>query len=387
MADESQLFAEFAASRSEAAFDGIIQLHTKLVFATALRQIGDRGLAEEVTQSVFVALAQQAGSLKGDRTLAGWLYRTTLNQARHCLRSELRRRNREQIAAAVAASEREGDSIWAMLMPLLDEALLNLQEQDRLAVMLHFMEERSFREVGAVLRVGEDAARKRVQRAVASLTSWFRQRGVAVSTTAIVSALSLEGISAPVVTAASIFTLGGATALTGSSISLGTLLMTSTQIKIAVALAALAVGVTTPLLLRKRGAERVDNTPPRPTRANRGDVAQGTRPSTMPLQPVTPAPPQPVQEKSFLQRLNDGDMSLSMLTRDEADGFIALNKTNAASLLAAYRVTHDPEYLRRAASNNPKDPAVLLRAVTHDAFPEARREWLDKFKTADPTNA
>ena len=59
MADESQLFAEFAESHSEAAFEGIIQLHTKLVFATALRQLGDRGLAEEVTQSVFVALAQQ----------------------------------------------------------------------------------------------------------------------------------------------------------------------------------------------------------------------------------------------------------------------------------------------------------------------------------------
>ena len=119
MSDEAELFAEFSATRSEEAFAGIIRLHTKLVFATALRQLGDRGLAEEVTQSVFVALSQKAASLNVDRTVAGWLYQTTINQSRQRLPAELRRRNLEQIAAAVTASSQEGDSLWAMLIPLL----------------------------------------------------------------------------------------------------------------------------------------------------------------------------------------------------------------------------------------------------------------------------
>jgi RNA polymerase sigma factor (sigma-70 family) len=383
MPDESQLLAEFTQSRSEAAFEGIIQLHSKLVFATALRQVGDRRLAEEVTQSVFVAFSERAASLKGDRTLAGWLYRTTLNQARQCVRAELRRKRREEIAGAVAELEREGDSIWTMLIPLLDEALFSLHERDRLAVMLHFMEERPFREVGAVLRLGEDAARKRVQRAVTSLTSWFRNRGVAAPTTAIIAALSLEGISAPAVTAASILALGGA--VTGSSLSLVALFMTSTQIKIGVAIAVLAVAVTTPLLLRKKAVEQATGAARAGTEP--GDAAQRKQsPAASAVQAAIPAP-QRVEEKSFLQRLNDGEMSLSMLSRDEAEAFLALNKTNASSLLAAYRVTHDLEYLRLAATRYPNDPAVLLRAVTHDAFPEARREWIDKFKSADPNNA
>ena len=87
MSEEAELFAEFSTTRSEPAFAGIIRLHTKLVFATALRQLGDRGLAEEVTQSVFITLSQKATTLKMDRTVAGWLYRTTINQARQRLRA------------------------------------------------------------------------------------------------------------------------------------------------------------------------------------------------------------------------------------------------------------------------------------------------------------
>jgi hypothetical protein len=205
---------------------------------------------------------------------------------------------------------------------------------------------------------------------------------VALPTTAIIAALSLEGISVPTVTAASILALGGA--VTGSSLSLAALLMTSTQIKIGVAMAALAVAVTTPLLLRKKAGEHAPGAPR--TQTEPGNIVQSKQPAAPTLQTGAP-PPQRVEEKSFLQRLNDGEMSLSMLSRDEADAFLALNKTNAASLLAAYRVTHDPEYLRLAATRYPTDPAVLLRAVTHDAFPEARREWIDKFKSADPSNA
>jgi RNA polymerase sigma factor (sigma-70 family) len=395
MSDETKLFAEFAATRSEAAFAGIIRLHANLVFATALRQLGDRGLAEEVTQSVFVILAQRADSLKSDATLAGWLYQTTLNQARQRLRSELRRQNREQIAAAVAASAREGDSIWAMLIPLLDEALLALGEKDRLAVILHFMEQRPFREVGRILGVGEDAARKRVNRVVSDLTSWFQQRGLAVPAATMIAALSLEGISAVALSAASILAAGASAsaALAGSALPIFGILMSSTQLKLTVAVVALAIGVTTPFILRNRTAqlEKVEN--PSAISENPGANASARNPNLRTPtgsgdRQATAVPKlTPPVEKSFLERLNDGDMSLSMLSQEQADAFLALNKTNAASLLAAYRVTHDPEYLRKAATNYASDPAVLLRVAMHDAFPEERRAWLDQLKRTDPDNA
>src|SRR6185437_8203683 len=61
--NDRELVREFAREKSETAFAALVQQHVNLVFATALRQIGDRTAAEEITQTVFVALAQSAGKL------------------------------------------------------------------------------------------------------------------------------------------------------------------------------------------------------------------------------------------------------------------------------------------------------------------------------------
>src|SRR5215469_14395617 len=95
---DNSLIAEFNADRSEEAFVALLRQHVNLVYATALRQVGDPGAAEEITQNVFVALAQSAGKLRHHPTIAGWLYQTALNKSRAWLRSELRRRRREQTA-------------------------------------------------------------------------------------------------------------------------------------------------------------------------------------------------------------------------------------------------------------------------------------------------
>ena len=164
----------------EEAFAALVRQHINLVFATAMRQVGDRGAAEEITQNVFVTLAQSSDKLTSHPTIAGWLHRTTLNKSREWLRSELRRRNREQTAFNQDLARSEGDSVWSALVPLLDEALLGLREPDRLAVIMHFMEGQTFHEVGSALGIGEDTARKRVNRCLEKLTHYFRRQGFAV---------------------------------------------------------------------------------------------------------------------------------------------------------------------------------------------------------------
>jgi RNA polymerase sigma factor (sigma-70 family) len=395
MSEETKFFAEFAASRSETAFAAIVRLHLNLVFATALRQAGDCGLAEEITQNVFLTLAQKAGTLRWDTTLAGWLYQTTINHSRQQLRAELRRQNREQVAAALATASHDGESIWAGLAPLLDEALLALQEKDRLAVVLHFMEERPFREVGDALGVGEDAARKRTQRVLENLIEWFRQRGFAIPSGALIALLSVKSLDAVpagfAATIASACVLSSA-ALTGSTLSIFGVIMASTNWKLAIAALALALGITSPLLLRERNSlpaggvnDVLDQSPAVENPSSAEFAPRASSPETVALPQDALAPP-PIL-KSFLERLNDGDMSLSMLSAEQADAFLALNKTNSQSLLAAYRVTHNLDYLRRAATNFPTDPAVLLRVAIHDAFPEDRRAWLEQLKKADSENA
>src|SRR5581483_2843445 len=179
---DNELVREFADRKSETAFAALVRQHINLVFATALRQVGDRAVAEEITQTVFVALAQSAGKLGLHPTIAGWLHQTTLNKSREWLRSELRRRKREQIAVSITEARAEGGSVWAPLVPLLDEALLQLRDADRVAVIMHFMEGRTFSEIGSILGVGEDTARKRVDRCLEQMTKFFQRRGFAVPT-------------------------------------------------------------------------------------------------------------------------------------------------------------------------------------------------------------
>ncbi|MDB6040212.1 MAG: polymerase, sigma-24 subunit, subfamily, partial [Verrucomicrobiales bacterium] len=179
--NDACLIKEYAAEGSEWAFRAIVARHVNLVLATAERQVGDRALAEEITQDVFAALAKKAARLSGYETLAGWLYKTTLLEAKAHVRSECRRKAREQVSAELSRIEIEGSSLLEPLAPLLDEGLMQLRESERVALLLRYFEDRSLREIGSELGMREEAARKRVSRALHRLTLFFKTRGFAVS--------------------------------------------------------------------------------------------------------------------------------------------------------------------------------------------------------------
>jgi hypothetical protein len=80
------------------------------------------------------------------------------------------------------------------LAGMLDEGLLELGEGERQAVLLRYFEGYNHRQVGQALGIGEDAARKRVDKAIAQLMSFFRKRGFAVGSAAVVAA-AMEGVA------------------------------------------------------------------------------------------------------------------------------------------------------------------------------------------------
>lgn len=79
---------------------------------------------------------------------------------------------------------------------MLDAALAELSETDRDAVVLRFLAGRSLAEVGTALGTGEDAAQKRVSRALEKLREAFRRRGVNVGGGVMAAALGLAGAEA-----------------------------------------------------------------------------------------------------------------------------------------------------------------------------------------------
>src|SRR3979409_2520076 len=94
--DDLDLLREYAIHGSERAFEALVKEHLDLVYSAALRQVHDPTLAGAATQTVFILLARKARSLKRGTVLSGWLYRTAQFAGAKVLRTERRRRNREQ---------------------------------------------------------------------------------------------------------------------------------------------------------------------------------------------------------------------------------------------------------------------------------------------------
>jgi RNA polymerase sigma factor (sigma-70 family) len=177
---DQDLLRAYAETGSERAFQALVQRHLDLVFATALRGLHDAGAAQEVTQNVFISLARKASWLSGETSLAGWLHKAARLEVRRWWRGELRRQHREHTAAELGTVMKEDDSRLKALTGELDDALLELREADRQALMLRYFEGRTHREIGALLGAREDAVRMRIDKALARLTQLFRRRGYAV---------------------------------------------------------------------------------------------------------------------------------------------------------------------------------------------------------------
>jgi RNA polymerase sigma factor (sigma-70 family) len=173
------LLQRFTRDGEQSAFADVVRRHLDLVFATALRKVEDRGAAQEVAQNVFAVLARKAWRFAPDDSLPAWLHKTALLESKSWLRGELRRRRREETAAALGTTMNtpENQPAFHALVPLLDDALLSLREKDRTALLLRFYESRSLRDVGAAIGGSEDTAQKRVQSALEKLTEFFKRRG------------------------------------------------------------------------------------------------------------------------------------------------------------------------------------------------------------------
>ena len=213
-----ELLARYAGQQAEDAFAEIVRRHLGLVYSAALRQVRSPQLAEEVAQSVFTDLARNAGRLKRDTVLSAWLYQVTRRTAIDVVRREASRQLREQVATEMNAMNATAAD-WTHIEPLLDEAMHALDDTDRTAVLLRYFENKSLREVGATLGTSENAAQKRLGRAVEHLREFFAKRGVTVGASGLVVAISTNAVQATpaglsgAIAASALVVAGGAAAL------------------------------------------------------------------------------------------------------------------------------------------------------------------------------
>jgi RNA polymerase sigma factor (sigma-70 family) len=225
---DQELLRDYSASRSEPAFAELARRHVDLVYSAALRMLRDAHQAEDVTQGVFMALAQTAAQLTEHPVLSGWLHRTARNLAVKAIRTDARRRAREHEAATMnELLSGQSDANWEQIAPHLDAALGELDDPDRDALLLRYFERKSAREMAETLGISDEAAQKRVSRATERLREVFAKRGIAVGAGGLAVVLAANTVqSAPVGLVATI----SAAAAAGAAVTTATIATTATTI-------------------------------------------------------------------------------------------------------------------------------------------------------------
>lgn len=240
---------DYAELHSEEAFSELVRRHVDMVYSAALRTVCDPHLAEDVTQSTFMALARVSGRLASRPILSSWLYSTSQHLAVKVVRKEVRRRAREKEASTMNdLLSSKPEVSWESIAPHFDKALAELCESERDALVLRYFERKSAREIAEILKISEAAAQKRVNRAIEHLRRLFGRRGIAVGASGLAVVISANAVHAApaglATTVSSAVALGGG-AIQGSTLiaATKTIAMSTIQKSLIAATVAVAAGI------------------------------------------------------------------------------------------------------------------------------------------------
>lgn len=148
---------------SQLDFEQLVDEHQAMVFSLALRMTGDRGLAEEIAQDVFLELDKSLGKIEGERHVVWWLRRVTMSRATDALR---RRRVRgmdlwvELDDQHVQRPEEKGSPLGARLEFL----LTSLPEAQRASLILRYQEDMGPDEIAMILDAPLATVKSNLQR-------------------------------------------------------------------------------------------------------------------------------------------------------------------------------------------------------------------------------
>ena len=245
MTPDAELLNRYVRTREEAAVRELVARHIDFVFSAALRQVGgDDHFARDVAQQVFVDLLRKAPQLLDRPSLAGWLYTSTHFAAAKLVRKE-RRRQRHEAEAMLMTETSVPDPDWPALKRVVDETMPCLREPEREAILLRFFQKQPLAEVGRKLGVSENAAAKRVERALDALRRALARRGITSTGAALSAALtshpsaaSPPGLAATVVQAA--LAAAPAASFGGAAVSL---MSSKTQVTFVAVLILIGIGI------------------------------------------------------------------------------------------------------------------------------------------------
>lgn len=179
MKDQENIIAR--ARRGDAdAFEQLVVAYRDQVFRLALRMCGNEADADEVAQEAFLSAWKALPNFRGESQFSTWLYQLTTHAAIDLMRREKRQIAAEDITEVSAPDPAPGPQQQAEQSEqreIVRDAILQLAPEQREVVVLRFMEELSYEEIGAVLKLPSGTVKSRLNRAKAQLKEILSKSG------------------------------------------------------------------------------------------------------------------------------------------------------------------------------------------------------------------
>jgi RNA polymerase sigma-70 factor (ECF subfamily) len=144
-------------------FEQLVDEHQSMVFSLGLRMTGDRGLAEEIAQDVFLELDRHLAKIESAAHACFWLRRVAMNRSSDALR----RRRVRRLDLWVEVEEHHGIRLEERTSPLgarLEQLLETLPEPQRAALVLRYQEDLTPEEIAATLDTPVATVKSHLQR-------------------------------------------------------------------------------------------------------------------------------------------------------------------------------------------------------------------------------
>jgi RNA polymerase sigma-70 factor, ECF subfamily len=246
---ERNLLQRMADESDVDAFSEIMHHYAHLAYGASHRILRDEALAADVVQETFLYFLQNASRIT--ESLASWLHRVATCRAIDRLRQEASRRRREQ---SYAAEHSSGADPWHEIEPLVDEALLEMPEDLRNLLVWHYLEGRTLTQIATANGMSQPTASRRLTTALEQMRYQLRKKGVAVTSVALSSILASSVQAAPAALMLSLgkLALAQATSAIAGPVIPTAALLTATQVKTALAGAALLLLGSTGWFLSKQ---------------------------------------------------------------------------------------------------------------------------------------
>lgn len=169
------------------AFEELVLRYEKTVYNLALRMVGDRDDAFDMTQEAFIKAYGSLSSFRGDSKFSVWIYRITTNVCLDFLRSKSRK---QQVSLTVSDDDEdaqldipdpkadpEQQLIKKISMQSVEEGLKTLPDKQRQILVMRELGGMSYAEIGKALSIEEGTVKSRIFRARKRLCTFLLDSG------------------------------------------------------------------------------------------------------------------------------------------------------------------------------------------------------------------